>query len=112
MDMTHGYISGKIPILSQQEMRVGYITTRRAMYNQALSDIIEDPGIPSAAARLAGEFYMAPQGEAAGILGNLQTMSRDATLLGQARRRATGGQAAIGGRAMGLLDFLEDRGKD
>ena len=100
MELTSGFVSGKMPVLTEQEMRVGYITTKRAMMNQALSDVIEDPATAAAAARLAGEFYMAPASEAPGILGGIQGAARDATMLGRVRNRAVGSQANI---AMGLL---------
>lgn len=93
MELTSGFVSGRMPVLSERDMRVGYITTKRAMMNQALADIIEDPSIGAAAARLAGEFYLAPQPEAAGILGRLQGAAKDATLLGRVRNRALGAPA-------------------
>ena len=80
---------------------MGYITTRRALYNDILSSILEDPTQGTRAARMVGEVLTAPADAAPAAYGQLAqdvsrrnirpvVAARGAGILGEAMRPQEG----------------------
>jgi hypothetical protein len=78
------------PMAPEQAMRVGYLTTRRALANELLSAALEDPNVGQVAAGHVGEFLLSGPEEGPARLAALQGAQRDATAIRGMRSR-TGG---------------------
>lgn len=78
------------PLTGESAVKVGYITTERAMANDLLRQVLEDPTLERVAAGHVGDFFMGRGDEAAELLRNIQGSARDATKAGIARGRIGG----------------------
>ena len=104
------------PITGENPLSVGYITTGRAIRNDLLTSLLEDPSLQATAAGHVGRFMQAGVGEAPEILGQIQGAAQDAAGIANVRGRMSGVLTSdfvppMGPRSLLELEEEEKRGR-